>query len=380
MVFEQPLAPDRARASWDTGAPGVSRPAEPLDLGRGPVWPNRLVLAPLTNRQSNADGSLHDDELRWLRQRAVGGFGVVMTCAAHATPEGQAFPGQLAVWDDRFLPGLQRVAAALKDNGAVSAVQLHHGGCRAKKDVSGLQPVAPWDDEGRGVRALTTPEVKAVVRRFAEAARRVESAGFDGVEIHGAHGYLLAQFLDPIHNLRRDEYGGSLENRSRIVFEVLRAVRAATGPDFQVGLRLSPARFGIVLGEALVLAERVMASGLIDYLDMSLWDVGIRSEEPGHGGRTFTELFAELPRAGVKLGVAGKVATGATAQWCLDNGADFVLVGTGAILQHDFAARVIADPGFESVPQPVAREHLEAQAIGPKFIEYLATSWDDFVC
>lgn len=348
-----------------------------LVLRSGPAWPNRLALAPLTNQQSNADGTLHDDELRWLARRAAGGFGHVLTCAAHVSPAGQAFPGQLAVWDDRFLPGLERLAAAVRAEGAVSAVQLHHGGARAVAELTGTQPVAPWDDPERGVRALTTAEVRAVMDDFVSAALRVQRAGFDGVELHGAHGYLLGEFLDAGRNTRTDEFGGDLAGRSRALFETLAAVREATGPDFQVGVRLSPVRFGIVLSEALQVAEQVMASGLADHLDMSLWDVRTPSAE--HDGRTLTELFAALPRHGTRLGVAGKITSGADVKWCLDAGVDFVLVGTGAILHHDFASRVLADHTFTSVAQPVSRRHLADEAVGPRFVDYLATTWDDFV-
>ncbi|UTM39803.1 NADH:flavin oxidoreductase (plasmid) [Rhodococcus pyridinivorans] len=362
--------------------------SNPLSLARGPQWSNRLLLAPLTNHQSNADGSLHDDELRWLTMRAAGGFGLVMTCAAHVSQAGQAFPGQLAVWDDRFLPGLTRLASALAERGAASAVQLHHGGARARHEHSGLQPVAPWDDPSRGVRALSTGEIGNVVNDFASAAHRVERAGFDGVEIHGAHGYLLAQFLDSRHNTRTDGYGGTLENRSRMLFEVLEAVRAATSPSFQVGLRLSPERYGVLLPESCHVAERAMASGLIDYLDMSLWDVEKRphNDTSPHSlvrdeatGTTLLDVFASLPRGNTRLGVAGKISSGTMAQSCLDRGADFVLLGTAAILQHDFARRVLTDPSFSSIDQPVSREYLATQGLGRNFIDYLANDWDDFV-
>lgn len=370
------------------GAQASTALGDPMSLARGPLWSNRLALAPLTNQQSNADGSLHDDELHWLTMRAAGGFGLVMTCAAHVSQAGQAFPGQLAVWDDRFLPGLTRLASALAERGAPSAVQLHHGGARARHELSGLRPRAPWDDPSRGVRALSTDEISSIVGDFASAAQRVERAGFDGVEIHGAHGYLLCQFLDSRHNARTDGYGGTLENRSRMIFEVLDAVRAATGPSFQVGLRLSPERYGVLLSESCHVAERAMTSGLVDYLDMSLWDVEQRPHRDSGAhpsfsdlpvGATLLEVFASLPRGNARLGVAGKIPSGAVAQSCLERGADFVLVGTAAILQHDFARRVLSDPSFSSIDHPVSRAHLEAQGLGCTFIDYLANDWDDFV-
>jgi 2,4-dienoyl-CoA reductase-like NADH-dependent reductase (Old Yellow Enzyme family) len=350
-----------------------------MKLRNGPAWQSRLALAPMTNQQSNDDGTLHEDELRWLRRRAEGGFSMVMTCAAHVAPEGQGFPGQLGVWHDRFVPGLTRLADDLRANGAVSCVQLHHGGIRADPGVSGIPAVAPWDDPERGVKALTKAEIAGVVGNFARAARRAQEAGFDGVEIHGAHGYILAQFLNAAKNTRTDGYGGSLTDRSRIFFDVLEAVRDATEPGFQVGIRLSPQRWGIVLDESLIVAERILASGLVDYLDMSLWDVRSQPEDAHYGGRTFFELFAALPRHGTRLGVAGKITSAEAVQWCLDEGADFVLVGTGAILQHDFAKRVLEDPTFVSVDQPVSRMHLESQDVGSRFLNYLSTNWDDFV-
>ena len=348
-----------------------------IDLLRGPSWANRLALAPLTNKQSHPDGTLSDDERRWLVARARGGFGLVMTCATYVAPEGQAWDGQLGISDDRHLPGLTVLADELRAAGAVSSVQLHHGGLRADSAVSGVQTVAPWADETKGVRALTTSEVRAAVDAFVSAARRAERAGFHGVEVHGAHGYLVGQFLDGRHNHRDDGYGGSVEDRSRFLLEVLEGVRQSTGPEFQLGLRLSPERFGIDLDEATGLAGRVMADGHVDYLDLSLWDV--RAAPHGADDGLLLDRFAGLPRHGVRLGYAGKVLTAADVAWCLDHAADFVSIGTAAIIHHDFAARALADAAFESTPQPVTRDHLEAESVGPAFVEYLATNWDDFV-
>ncbi len=352
--------------------------AAPLSLPHGPTWPNRFALAPLTNLQSHADGTLSDDERRWLVARAEGGFGLTMTCAAYVARAGNAWPGQLGVADDAHLPGLRRLADEIRATGSVSSVQLHHGGIRASSEASGEQLVAPWDDEAKGARALTTDEVRQAVDDFVAAAVRSEQAGFDGVQVHGAHGYLVAQFLDARKNHRTDAYGGDLTGRSRFLWEVLRGVRESTGADFQVGLRLSPERFGIDLGEAVALTGEVLASGLVDHLDLSLWDV----RKPVHGSTDddlLIDHFTSLPRHGVALGVAGKILTAADAAWCLDRGADFATVGTGAILHHDFAARAVADAGFESLPQPVTREHLAAERVGPVFVDYLATNWDDFV-
>jgi 2,4-dienoyl-CoA reductase-like NADH-dependent reductase (Old Yellow Enzyme family) len=351
--------------------------AAPLELAHGPAWGNRFAVAPLTNMQSNADGTLSDDEHAWLVRRAAGGFGMTMTCAAHVSRAGQCFPGQLAVWDDRFLPGLTRLATGLREAGSVSSVQLQHGGRRADAGLSGAPVVGPWDDLTKGAAALSTTEVEQVVEDFVAAAVRAERAGFDGVEVHGAHGYLVCQFLSD-RNDRTDRYGGSFENRTRMLWEVLHGVRGATGPDFQLGLRLTPERNGIVLAEATALAGEALASGLLDYLDLSLWDVFKVPHEEEHRDRQLIEHFTDLRRGGTRLGVAGKIMSATDAQWCLDRGADFVLIGSGAILHHDFPRLALTDPEFRLV-QPMPREHLVRESVGPVFLDYLATSWDDFV-
>jgi len=352
--------------------------ASPLTFTRGPAMANRMMLAPLTNLQSQADGTLSDDEIKWLTMRAEGGMGLVMTAAAHVQRQGQGFPGQLGIWSDAHLPRLTELASAIKANGSLSAVQLHHAGIRSPREVIGEDPQGPFADAETGSRALSTAEVEQLRDDFIAAAVRADKAGFDGVEIHGAHGYILAQFLDAENNQREDGYGGSFEHRKRIIFEVIDGIRAATRADFQLGLRLSPERFNIRTAEALQLAEEVMAGGQLDYLDMSLWDCFKEPQDPDFAGQPLINLFTALPRGTTRLGMAGKIMGGAKVQACLDAGADFVLVGRGAILHHDFAKRVIADPAFAATPIPVTRAHLQAEGLGPAFVDYMAT-WKGFV-
>ena len=129
-------------------------PFSPLVLSRGPALPNRFMLAPLTNQQSNPDGTLSDEEYHWLTMRAEGGFGLTMTCAAHVLASGQGFAGQLGIWSDAHLGGLTRLAAGLSQGGT-SAVQLHHAGMRSPVDLIGGAPACPWDDAETGARALS---------------------------------------------------------------------------------------------------------------------------------------------------------------------------------------------------------------------------------
>lgn len=351
---------------------------EPLALHRGRPLSNRLVLAPLTNQQSHPDGTLSDDEHRWLTMRAQGGFALTMTCAAHVQKGGQAFAGQLGIWSDAHLPGLTRLADSIRAAGSISAVQLHHGGRRTEPDLSGEPRLAPWDDAETGARALTTDQVEALRDDFIAAARRAERAGFDGVELHGAHGYMLASFLDAENNHRTDSYGGSFDNRARLLIETIDGIRASTGQRFQLGVRISPERFGIPLSEARELARRLLAGEQLDYLDLSLWDVFKTPAEEAYAGTELIDHFVDLPRHGTALGVAGRITTAPHAQKCLDRGADFVLIGRGAILHHDFAARAIADPDFAARPLPVPPETLAAEGLSSGFIGYMR-NWKGFV-
>jgi 2,4-dienoyl-CoA reductase-like NADH-dependent reductase (Old Yellow Enzyme family) len=351
--------------------------ADTLSLGHGPAWRNRFALAPLTNTQSHPDGTLSEDEHEWLAARGRGGFGLVMTAAAYVAPAGQAWGGQLGIATEAHLPGLARLAEALRESGATSSVQLHHGGQRADAALHGGPNQCPWDAPEKDAVAMTTDEVHRMVEDFVAAAVLAERAGFDGVQLHGAHGYLLGQFLDGRHNHRTDGYGGSLADRQRALTEVLEGVRAATGPDFQLGLRLTPEGFGIPLEEGVETARTFLASGLLDHLDLSLWDVRMRPRGGAEG--LLVEHVADLPRGATRLGVAGGVVSTEDAQWCLDQGADFVTVGVGAILHHDFADRALADPAFRVRERPVTREELRAESVGERFLDYLAAGWDDLV-
>jgi 2,4-dienoyl-CoA reductase-like NADH-dependent reductase (Old Yellow Enzyme family) len=346
---------------------------EPLSLAHGPAMKNRFMLAPLTNQQSHPDGRLSDEEFHWLTMRAKGGFALTMTCAAHVQRQGQGFAGQLGVWSDDHLEGLTRLAAEIKAQNSIAAVQLHHAGNRSPVELVG-EPVCPSDDPERHARGLTTAEVERLVDDFVEAAVRSQKAGFDGVELHGAHGYILAQFFSPEVNRRDDRYGGSLENRTRILFEIIDGVRRRCRPDFQLGVRLSPERFGLKLAEIIQLAREVMGDGRVDYLDMSLWDVHKEPVEEEFQGRSLLSYFTELPRANCRLGVAGQVRTPAVASEMLDKGCDYVLIGRAAILHHDFP-RLARDPDWTPIPTPVSAQHLLNEGVSPAFVDYLRTTF-----
>ena len=352
--------------------------ADPVQFACGLTMKNRFMLAPLTNCQSHEDGRLSEDEFHWLTKRAEGGFGLTMTCAAHVQRAGQGFPGQLGIYSDHLLDGHRRLASAIQSHGSLAVVQLHHAGMRSPKKLIGEAPVAPSADAETGARALALEEVHALRDDFIAAAVRCQQAGYDGVEVHGAHGYILCQFLSPLHNRREDVYGGALENRMRLVLEILEGVRQACSPRFLVGLRLSPERFGMDVEECMSLSQIVIDTGLLDFLDLSLWDCFKNPEEKKHQGKTLLEHVTSLERRGVLLTVAGKIATGLDAQAILDAGIDFVTIGRSGILHHDFPKRVMADPAFKPVDLPVSADHLRSEGLGEAFVQYMSR-WKNFL-
>ena len=350
----------------------------PLTFKRGPAMKNRFMLAPLTNCQSHDDGALSDEEFKWLTMRAQGGFGLTMSCAAHVQAIGRGFPGQLGSWSDHHITGLTRLAAGIKRHDSVAICQLHHAGMRAPKALNGETPVCPSDNEKTGARGLSLSEIHRLRDDFVTAAMRCEKAGFDGVELHGAHGYVLCQFFSPEINQRDDAYGGSLENRYRILFEIIDGIRSQCGSDFNLSVRLTPERFGVRLAEALEIAEAVMTGGKVDFLDMSLWDVFKEPEEDEFKGRSLLSYFAELPRGDTRLGVAGKIRTPTDAEAALASGIDWIMLGRAAILHHDFPNRYAADRNFTPVENPVTCDYLASEGLSEKFIGYMA-GWAGFV-
>lgn len=349
----------------------------PLTFNRGPAMKNRFMLAPLTNQQSHENGICSDEEARWLTMRAEGGFGLSMTCAAHIQAEGKGFNGQLGVFSDEQIPALSKLADRIKANDSLAVVQLYHGGMRSPKDLIGMQPLSASDNEKWGARAMTTAEVEAMIEAFVQAAVRAEKCGFQGVELHGAHGYILAQFLSPDINQRSDKFGGSLENRQRPIFDIIEGIRTYCSEDFMLGVRLSPERFGMKLADVIATAERLLNDELIEFLDMSMWDV-FKNPEDNDEGKTLLSYFTSLDRKGVRLGVAGKLRTPEQIERAMQEGVDWVMLGRAAILHHDFPNLMQHDANFQPAELPVTAEHLQNEGLSPAFVSYMQ-NWKGFV-
>ena len=353
-------------------------PSDEVNFKCGLTMKNRFMLAPLTNHQSFDDGKLSDEEFDWLVLRAKGYFGITMTCASHVSENGRGFPGQLGVFDDFQLEGLSRLSKAIKEESSLSMMQLHHAGMRSPSELIGTVPISPSGDTKIGSRAMSIEEVELLRDDFISAAKRAQKAGFDGVEIHGAHGYMICQFLSSRTNARTDIYGGSFKNRIRILLEIIQGIRISCGNNFLLGLRLSPERFGLKLQEIKSLCELLIEDGAIDFLDMSLWDSFKLPNELDYKDKDLLSHFADLDRGHIKLTVAGKIMTSDDVYKVLDAGVDFVTIGRAGILHYDYPNRVINESDFVPVTLPVSREYLAAQALSPKFISYM-DSWDGFV-
>lgn len=344
---------------------------DPVTFSCGLVVPNRIALAPMTNGQSLPDGRLGDDEVAWLARRADGGFGMIETCAAYVARDGKAWAGELGV--DRDDGDLARLATRLQQGGAAAIVQLFHGGVRAASKLTGEQvwSASTWHEDSPGFetpRPATDDDIARVIDQFAAAAARCERAGFAGVELHGAHGYLLSQFLSRTMNP-----GRSIEQRATLIREVMRAVRARTGPRFCVGARLSLEdrgnTKGVDLDESLQVAAWLAEDGA-EFIHASLWDATKpTAKRPAEHPTPL--LRAALP-ARVRVIVAGAIWTHEEAEAALAKGADMVAIGRAGILNPDWPRT-----GAERRP-PMTRADLAERAVSPVFAEYL-TRWKNFV-
>lgn len=339
---------------------------------------NRFMLAPMTNTQSHQDGTLSDDEYHWLTMRSKGGFGITMTCASHVQEIGKGFPGQLGIFSDKHTEGHRKLSQGIKAHGSLAIIQLHHAGMRSLEEIIGQQPICPSDNPKLNARGISLDEVKQLRDDFIAAAMRAKESGYDGVEVHGAHGYILTQFLSSEINIRTDEYGGSLENRARLLFEIVDAIREKCGSSFLLGVRLSPERFGMKLDEVKGISQRLINEGKIDFLDISLWDVFKQPEEKEHQSQRLLDHFVQLDRKSVKLTVAGNIRTGSDVKKVLEAGIDFVSIGRAAILHHDFPIQVKNNSEFTPVKIPVSPEYLRKEGLGENFITYMRR-WEGFV-
>jgi 2,4-dienoyl-CoA reductase-like NADH-dependent reductase (Old Yellow Enzyme family) len=225
---------------------------------------NRFVRSATWEGLADQDGAVTPRLIEMMVELARGEVGLIISGHAYVSPEGQVSPGQLAAFDDRFLPGLREMAGAVHAAGGRIALQLAHGGCRANFELSGLELIGPSAVEKNGrpiCRSATNEDLANVVSAFAQAAHRAKQAGFDAVQIHAAHGFLLSQFLSPAFNKRTEEYGGELKNRARLLLKAVASIREAVGPKYPVLIKINSEDF---LDEGMTRPEAIVVSGMLE--------------------------------------------------------------------------------------------------------------------
>ena len=380
---QSPYGLNHAKHQEGAGLAGCVGPSSQFTLPRtGHVLLNRSVLAAMTNKQSHLDGTLSDEEIKWLTRRAKGGFGITTTAAANVTEHGRGWDGEMGVWGDHQLPGLTKMATQLNQTGTLSLAQIFHGGMRAPQSINGVQPVSASENTEDGMnglftRELTHQEILDMIQSFTDAAVRCQKAGFHGVELHGAHSYLICQFLGSVTNRRDDEWGGDLSGRSKFLRDMITSVRHATGPDFIIAIRISPLieKAGIFLHESLELAKILCAMD-IDLFHISCWDV-FQDVAGDEDGRSLTRRFAEVVPNHIPLISTGAVWTSKDAQWLMGEGADLVGVARVAIAHPNWPEH-LDDPDYSPKRPPFSEQHLLDVELSPVFVDYMRR-WKNFV-
>ncbi|MGE5630566.1 MAG: NADH:flavin oxidoreductase [Caulobacteraceae bacterium] len=310
---------------------------------------NRLVMPPMATSRAEADGRVSRGILDYYKEKSEGGYiSLIIIEHSFILPEGKASEQQLSVSDDSVVDGLKKLADTIHKNGSKTAMQINHAGSAAAEEIIGTTPVAPSavpnPRKGNMPRELTRSEISNVVEAFENAARRVKAAGFDGVEIHSAHGYLLNQFLSPLTNKRTDEYGGGIHNRIRIHLQVVEAVREAVGNDFPVLLRLGASDFmdgGTPIEDSQTAAREFEKAG-IDIIDITGGLSGYNVL-----GLTGQGYFAPLAEAIKKVVSIPVILTGgvteiqAAEQLLAEKKADLIGVGRAILKDSKWAQKAI---------------------------------------
>jgi 2,4-dienoyl-CoA reductase-like NADH-dependent reductase (Old Yellow Enzyme family) len=246
----------------------------PIKIGKAEIK-NRGVMPSMVTNFCNEDGSVTDRFIAYHGARAKGGVGLIIVEAAYVDRRGKGFTYQIGIDHDQLIPGLKKLTDEVHRHGAKIAIQIYHGGRQANALVTCEPLVAPSPIPCPVMQSmpkeLSAKEIRELVNAFADAAERAKKAGFDAVEVHGAHGYLLNQFLSPNSNRRTDEYGGSVENRRRFPLEVVDAVRSRVGADFPIIYRITSEEFlpdGLMLGDTVEFSKVLVEHG-VDAINVS---------------------------------------------------------------------------------------------------------------
>jgi 2,4-dienoyl-CoA reductase-like NADH-dependent reductase (Old Yellow Enzyme family) len=312
---------------------------------------NRLVMAPMTNFSSNPDGTVTDSEVKYYARRS-GGVGMVVTACTYVTANGKGFQGEFGADRDEFIPSLQQLATGIKEQGAKAVLQIFHGGRQCPPELvpnGEIVSASAVTAEGTGKpvpKELTDHEIESIIRDFGETTRRAIEAGYDGVEIHGANGYLIQQFFSPHSNRRDDRWGGSIEKRLTfplaVVDEVKKVVAEHAKGPFIIGYRFSPEEPetpGITMAETFVLID-ALAEKNLDYLHVSLQEFWSKPRRGVEDTRSRIEIIQE--RVGDKVPVigVGSLYTADDVLKAFQSGVPFVALGRELIIDPDWVQKV----------------------------------------
>ncbi|MFD6209189.1 NADH-dependent flavin oxidoreductase [Peribacillus sp. NPDC060253] len=330
---------------------------ESFNLGKGLEVKNRLVMAPMTNFSSNPDGTVTDAEVKYYERRS-NGVGMVITACTYVTANGKGFHGEFGADTDEMIPSLRRLASAIKAKGAKAILQIFHGGREVPPELVPNGDVVsagniPSEGEGKPVpRQLIEKEIESIILDFGEATRRAIEAGFDGVEIHGANGYLLQQFFSPHSNRREDKWGGTLEKRLTfplaVVDEVKKAVAEHAKNPFIVGYRFSPEEPetpGITMDDTLALVDGLAKKNL-DYLHVSLMDFWSKARRGAEVERARIEIIKERVGDQVPVIGVGSIYTADDAIKAFQSGVPLIALGRELIIDPEWVQKV--EQGRES--------------------------------
>ena len=321
---------------------------QPLKV-RSMTLANRLVMPPMATAKAELDGTVSQALLDYYEEKSRGGYiSLIIIEHSYISPEGKASENQLSVSDDAMIPGLRKLAEVIHRNGSRAAMQINHAGSAALKEVTGTTPVGPSATanprRGDTPRELSRKEIDGIVNAFKDAARRVKDAGFDAVEIHSAHGYLLNQFLSPLTNKRTDEYGGNIANRIRIHLQVIEAVRSAVGPDFPVQVRLGASDYtegGTTIEDSKIVGQAFAQAG-VDIIHISGGFVGYTP--PGPTGQGYFAPLSEAVKSAAAIPViltGGIIEIEAAEKFLAEKKADLIGVGRAILQDSAWAERAI---------------------------------------
>jgi 2,4-dienoyl-CoA reductase-like NADH-dependent reductase (Old Yellow Enzyme family) len=307
---------------------------------------NRIVLPPMAINQAESDGTITDAHVEHYAKMAQAGVSLIIVEHTYVLPSGKASERQLGIYKDELVPGLKRLSQAVHRRGAKVGLQINHAGAKASAEVIGMQPLGPSDipvPDGKAPRPASRAELEEISSAFASAAKRAVQAEFDLVEIHGAHGFLLGQFLSPYTNNRGDSYGGNFENRCRFPLEVVSKVRQAIGQDFILFYRLGADDLtpgGLTIEESARFAPLLAQEG-IDCIDVS---GGLCGSAPEHLQSTqgyFAPLAEAINKAvEIPIIVAGGITEPEFADMLVrEHKVDLVAVGRAQVKDPHWAAR-----------------------------------------